>query len=80
MLLFNKNCPNCDTYHDATLQECPNCHKSNELYANRDISTNIVFLHPLAQVGLFIGGFAYAGMLVCGIIWSLFLAVLITNY
>ena len=72
MLLFNKNCPNCDTYHDATLQECPNCHKSNELYANRDVSTNIVFLHPLAQVGLFIGGFAYAGMLVCGIIWSLF--------
>lgn len=72
MLLFEKNCPNCDTYYDATLNECPNCHKSNELYAQRDVSSNIVYFHPLAQIGLFLGGFAYAGMLVCELIGSLF--------
>lgn len=71
MLLFNKKCPNCQTYHDATLEQCPECHKDNELYAKRDVSTQIVFLHPYAQAGLFLSGFAYAGMLICGLFWSL---------
>ena len=73
MLLFGKNCPNCHTYHDATLNECPKCHKSNELRERGEISDNIVFLHPIAQVGLFLGGFAYVGMLICEIISPLFL-------
>ena len=25
-------CPNCEAYHDPTLKECPECHKSNELF------------------------------------------------
>lgn len=72
MLLFDKKCPNCDTYHDPTLEQCPNCHKTNELYAQRDIYDKMVFLHPLAQGGLFLGGFAYVGMVFCQLFWSIF--------
>ena len=72
MLLFDKKCPNCDTYHDPTLEQCPNCHKTNELYAQRDIYDKMVFLHPLAQAGLFLGGFAYVGLLFCQFFWSIF--------
>ena len=73
MLLFNTKCPNCETYYDSTLNECPHCHKSNQFQAERDISTNIVYFHPLAQAGLFLGGFAYAGMIICELIPLLFL-------
>lgn len=65
MLFFDRKCPNCQNYYDSTLEQCPHCHKDNELYAQRDVSTNIVYFHPLAQAGLFLGGFAYAGMLIC---------------
>ena len=72
MLLFDKKCPNCDTYHDPTLEQCPKCHNSNELYAQRGIYEKMIFFHPLAQIGLFLGGFAFVGMLFCKIFWSLF--------
>ena len=72
MLLFGRNCPNCHTYYDATLIECPNCHKNNELYARGEIANEIVFLHPAAQLGLFLGGFAYAGMIICEFIAAFF--------
>ena len=72
MLLFEKNCPNCDTYYDSTLEQCPKCHKDNELYTQRDISDNVVFFHPLAQIGLFVGGFSYLGLLICGLFASFF--------
>lgn len=72
MLLFNKKCSNCQCYYDETLKECPDCHKSNELYASRDIPESIVFFHPFAQIGLFLCGFAYVGMLLCEVIFTVF--------
>lgn len=72
MLLFNKKCSNCQSYYDPTLNECPKCHKANELAQNRDVSNDIVFFHPFAQIGLFLGGFSYVGMLLCQLICSLF--------
>ena len=79
MLLFGKNCPNCQSYYDVTLNECPNCHKSNELHMQRDVSSEVVFLHPTAQIGLFLGGFAYAGMLFLEIIVAIFFVGTETN-
>ena len=73
MLLNHKNCSNCGGYYDPTLKECPHCHKSNELYQERQISDKIVYFHPLAQIGLFLMGFAYVGMLVAEFIFSLFI-------
>ena len=73
MLLNNKKCSNCESYYDPTLIECPICHKSNELYEQKRIPTSIVFFHPLSQIGLFLAGFSYFGMLVSQIIVSLFL-------
>ena len=72
MLLINKKCSNCNGYYDSTLKKCPHCYKSNELYLNRQISNNILFLHPLAQVGLFLAGFAFGGMLIAELIFSIF--------
>ena len=72
MLIKNKKCPNCEGYYDPTLEKCPHCHKHNELYLNREISTHIAYLHPFAQIGLFLAGFALGGMLVAEIIISLF--------
>ena len=81
MLLINKKCTNCQGYYDPTLKKCPHCYKSNELYLNRQISNNILFLHPLAQVGIFLAGFAFAGMLIAEIIFPFLPAVLkITTY
>lgn len=74
MLLFNKKCPNCNSYYDATLKKCPHCYKNNELYMNRQISDKIAFLHPFAQIGLFLVGFAYAGMIIAEFICAFFLA------
>ena len=68
MLLKNKKCTNCETYYDPTLEKCPNCHKHNELYLNREISDKIVFMHPIAQIGLFLAGFSVAGMLLAELI------------
>ena len=73
MFLKWKKCPNCDTYHDPTLEKCPECHKHNELYLNRELPTSVAFLDPIAQIGLFLAGFAYAGMLISEIIASSFL-------
>ena len=72
MLLKNKKCPNCNAYYDPTLEKCPVCHKHNELYLNREISNHVAFMHPLIQIGLFLAGFAYIGMLVASIFVALF--------
>ena len=63
MLIKWKKCSNCDGYHDPTLEKCPHCHKHNELYLNREISTHVAFLHPIAQIGMFLAGFSFVGML-----------------
>ena len=73
MLLKRKKCSNCGAYYDPTLEKCPSCHKHNELYLNREINDKIAFMHPVAQIGLFLGGFAYAGMLIIQIIFAIFL-------
>ena len=72
MLLKRKKCPNCGAYYDPTLEKCPSCHKHNELYLDREISDKVAFMHPAAQIGLFLGGFALAGMLIIQIIVTLF--------
>lgn len=72
MLLNSKKCSNCEAYYDPTLEKCPECHKSNELYEQRAISNNVVFFHPAAQIGLFLCGFAYAGMLLAELLFSIF--------
>ena len=79
MLLKRKKCPNCGAYYDPTLEKCPSCHKHNELYLNREINDKIAFMHPVAQIGLFLGGFSYAGMLIIQIIISLFVRSAITD-
>ena len=73
MLLNNKKCPNCASYYDPTLIECPSCHKTNELYEQRRIPDSIMFFHPAAQIGLFLAGFSFAGMLISEIIAALLL-------
>ena len=75
MLLRSQKCPNCGAYHDPTLEKCPWCHKTNELYLNREINNKIVFMHPIAQIGMFIAGFALAGMLVAELFLSIFVAL-----
>ena len=72
MLFITKKCPNCQGYYDSTLEQCPFCHKSNELYQRQSVLKNVFFFNPTAQVGLFLGGFAYAGMLFLEIFLSLF--------
>ena len=79
MLIKNKKCPNCETYYDPTLEKCPGCHKHNELYLNREINDKIAFMHPVAQIGLFLGGFSYAGMLIIQLIIALFVRSAITD-
>ena len=72
MLLKNKKCPNCESYYDPTLEKCPICHKDNELYANRGLRDSIMFYHTAAQIGLFLAGFSFVGMLVSEFISALF--------
>lgn len=72
MLFFGKKCSNCQAYYDATLDKCPTCHKDNELHQQRNVLNNVFFFHPFAQAGLFVGGFAYAGMIVMEVVSSLF--------
>ena len=76
MLLNSKKCSNCDGYYDPTLKKCPHCHKSNELYAERKVSDKIVFFDFRAQIGLFLVGFAYAGMLLAEFILAFFIGPL----
>ncbi|MBQ6730445.1 MAG: CPBP family intramembrane metalloprotease [Bacilli bacterium] len=68
MLFNNKKCSNCASYYDPTLKKCPICNKSNELYDQRRIPDSVVFFHPAAQIGLFLAGFSFVGMLVSEII------------
>ena len=73
MLFKWKKCSNCQGYHDPTLEKCPHCHKHNELYLDRQININVAFMHPIAQIGLFLAGFSLAGMLIAELITALFL-------
>ena len=76
MLIKDKKCSNCDTYYDPTLRKCPHCYKSNELYLDRKVSDKIVFFHPFAQIGLFLAGFAYVGMILAELFFSFFVVLL----
>ena len=71
MLFNSKKCPNCDAYYDPTLEQCPTCHKDNELYEQRTLSKNVVFFHPAAQIGIFLCGFAYGGMILAELLFTL---------
>ena len=71
MLFKRRKCEQCDAYYDPTLKECPTCHKNNAEYGKRDISRNVLYLHPVAQGGLFLIGFAWAGMLAARYIMAL---------
>ena len=73
MLFKDTKCPNCEAYHDPTLKECPACHKNNELFSINRLPKRVVFLHPLAQAGLFLIGFAFVGMLIAELIYSIIL-------
>ena len=79
MLLKHKKCPNCGAYYDPTLEKCPSCHKHNELYLDRQINDKVAFMHPIAQLGLFLGGFSFAGMLILELIVGILLAGLIKD-
>ena len=79
MLLKHKKCPNCGAYYDPTLEKCPGCHKHNELYLNREINDKIAFMHPATQIGLFLGGFSFAGMLIIQILVALLIRDAITD-
>ena len=74
MLFNDKKCSNCGRYYDPTLNECPKCHNSNELSSERWFPKNIFSFNPYSQIGLFIIGFAYGGMLLLEFIFSLFTA------
>ena len=79
-MLFNyKKCSNCERYYDPTLNECPDCHKDNELYVQRAVPKSVAFFHPVAQIGLFLTGFAYAGMVISEIFVALFLTFIDDN-
>ena len=71
MFFKDIKCPNCGTYHDPTLNECQTCHKSNELFALNRLPKRAVFLHPIAQMGVFLVGFAYVGMLFAELFFSI---------
>ena len=72
MLIKYKKCRNCETYYDPTLEKCPHCYKRNELYLDNELSNHVAFMHPIAQIGLFLGGFGFAGMLFIRLILSIF--------
>ena len=76
MLFNSRKCPNCDAYYDPTLEQCPTCHKDNELYEQRALSKNVVFFHPAAQIGIFLCGFAYGGMVLSELLFALFFAAM----
>ena len=70
MFFKDKKCSNCETYYDETLNECPKCHKNNELFALNRLPKHVVFLHPVAQIGLFLAGFSLAGMLLAELFFA----------
>ena len=70
MLLNNKKCPNCETYYDPTLKKCPHCYKSNELYLDGQINDKIMYFSVESQIGLFLVGFAFGGMLLVELLFS----------
>lgn len=84
MLLTTIKCSNCGAYHDSTLEECPECHKKNELRTLKGFPDRVFFLHPIAQLALFIIGFAYLGKLFSELFFNefvpSFLAIEIITY
>ena len=73
MLLFNKNCPQCGNRYDKTLSKCPSCQYDNDIALSRHFNKNVVFLQPGVQIGLFLLGFSYVGMLGIEILLSIFI-------
>lgn len=79
MLFKDIKCPNCEAYHDPTLQKCPECHNSNALYKLNRVPKRAVFLHPICQMAMFIIGFAYAGMLFTEFFFAIFVRMMDTD-
>lgn len=76
MLFKDTKCSNCGAYHDPTLRKCPECHKNNELFELNRLSKRVLFLHPIAEAALFLIGFAYIGMLIGEVFFSIFVGAL----
>lgn len=70
MLLATNKCSKCGADYDSTLEECPNCHTTNQIRTLKDFPKNVFFLHPIAQLGIFAIGFAYLGMLFTELFFS----------
>ena len=79
MLFKDIKCPNCQAYHDPTLQKCPECHNSNELFKLNRVPKRAVFLHPICQLALFVIGFAFSGMFVTEYIYAFFIRMMDTD-
>ena len=71
MLFKDIKCPNCQAYHDPTLNKCPECHNNNELFKLNRVPKRVVFLHPICQLALFVIGFAFLGMFVTEYIYAI---------
>lgn len=72
MLFKDIKCPNCQAYHDPTLNKCPECHNSNELFKVNRVPKRVVFLHPICQLAMFVIGFAFLGMFLTEYIFAFF--------
>ena len=79
MLFKDIKCPNCQAYHDPTLQKCPECHNSNELFKLNRVPKRAVFLHPICQIAMFVIGFAYLGMLFTEHLYAFFIRMMDTD-
>lgn len=63
MLFREIECPQCQADHDPALQFCPVCHARNPRFDEQKLPKRVLFLNPIAQLGMFLVGFAYVGML-----------------
>ncbi|NLZ15342.1 MAG: CPBP family intramembrane metalloprotease [Erysipelotrichaceae bacterium] len=63
MLFKETECPQCQADYDPALQFCPVCHVRNPRFDESKLPKRILFLNPIAQLGMFLVGFAYVGML-----------------
>ena len=63
MLFQDIECPQCQADFDPALEFCPICQASNPRFKVEKLPKKVLFLHPFAQLGTFLLGFAYVGML-----------------
>ena len=69
MLIYPKKCEKCGLDYDVVLDECPNCHQHNIDIEKQRIPQNIFWLPIPLQIGMFLLGFAFAGLLLMASIY-----------